>query len=381
MPVWEWVGYGSEGRRSGRGIADRPEELLRAHPRLLLTALKRVRPRQRARKLGSEQMTRMTRLLAIMAASGMSFPAMIEQLLSQAGDRRERDLLAAIAIDLRAGRGLCEAFERRAVFIPLYLAVLRACEEGGDKKELLSMLANTLEQFSRFRSKLVGGAIYPAILLLAGIAAIYLVAVLVVPSMRSLLGEDVQLPTLTLLLFSISDGLSNWRPGIGTGALMLVMLLLFRRILPVFRRLVGRLPVVREMHLARASAVLQMLVKGNVAITRALEIAADTGGVDVSASLRRARQQVIGGAELSSAFASESGLPSLWGRLTGAGEASGDYYQSFQMLSSLHEQSLQRSTDRLARIAEPLMVLLVGLFMTLVLLGLYLPVLQAGTAF
>ena len=380
MPAWEWVGYGDDGVQFGRGLADSKAELLGERQSVLLTRLRPVRP-GRLRPLAPARLAQLTRLMAIMAASGLPFPVMLEQLLSQAGTRLERDLLAALATDLRAGHSLSQTFARRKVFSPLYLAVLRACEQGGDRRELLALLAETLESGNAFVRHLTGATVYPAILLLSGLAALYLMTVLVVPSMRAVLGDGADLPALTLYLFALADGLGSWTPGYGTLSLLVALLLFGGRVRASAQRFLELLPVVREMHLARAAAVLQLLLRGQVPLTDALQIASGVAGEFLAKALRRVAGRVTGGSELSTALAADPALPALWGRLSKAGEMSGDYCPCFEMLSTLHGESLQRQTALITRIAEPVMVLLVGAFMTAVLLGLYLPVLQAGTAF
>ena len=379
-PVWEWSGYNSHGRQSGKTLADSKEELKANLPGLLLTRLRPIRP-SRPKALSAPALARMTRLMAIMASSGMPFSAVVGQLLAQAASVRERDLLAAIATDLAAGRGLHGAFQRRGLFSPMYLSVLKACEEGGDKRELLGLLADTLERNSQFARRLAGAVVYPIILLLSGLGAAYLMAVLVVPSMRSVLGDELELPALTRVLFAISDAVTGWRPGPGTALLLVAAVLLRRRLVGVLSPLAGWLPAVRLMHLARAAAVLQLLVRGGVPVTRALLIAGRGCHLRLKRVLEKAVEDVEAGASLSQAFAANPVLPPLWARLTATGEASGDYDRPFAMLASLHGQALERQMATITRIAEPLLVLLTGGLLTLILLGLYLPVLQAGTAF
>ncbi|MGI9346250.1 MAG: type II secretion system F family protein [Gammaproteobacteria bacterium] len=386
MPqLWRWKGYSSEGHSQGWSVADSVQELTASLPDMLMTEAT-VEPLLHKTQLSRQAVIQYTQMMAVMANSGLSFNLILEQLLAQTPDTKSRHLLAAITIDLHKGIGLEAAFAARGIFDQTYLAVLKACETSGNTMELLSGLASDLEQQFQLRQKLISAAIYPAILLAAGIGTLLLMAKMVIPSMRSVLGEDSDLPQLTQVIFALSDALVQWSLiNILLAMTGGIIVLRLSGLLSLFGRYCHFIPVVkqviRHMHLARIAGILYTLSNSRIPVSDALDIAQNSVGQPLKAALIRIAGRITKGMELSTACTNEPALPSLWGRLAKSGESVSDYSQPFAMLSKLHQAELEKRITLIVRLSEPCLILFIGGLMALVLLGLYLPVLQIGTNF
>jgi len=115
----------------------------------------------------SSQRAVWTRQLAELVGSGLTVERALAALTDESEHERQRHLLAAIRAEVNAGSSLGRALERFPHEFPaIDRAVIAAGEQSGQLGQVLSHLADDLEARQVLRSKLVGAALYPAIVTL-----------------------------------------------------------------------------------------------------------------------------------------------------------------------------------------------------------------------
>jgi type II secretory pathway component PulF len=110
----------------------------------------------------------------------------------------------------------------------------------------------------------------------------------------------------------------------------------------------------------------------------ALTLAADASGDGpVAASAVNLRNRVLEGQDFGGAPPDgDSGLPPWLWRALAVGQASGDLVTVLERVGVRFEAAAQRSAERLGKVLEPTMILIVGLFVGLVAYGALLPIVR-----
>ena len=109
-----------------------------------------------------------TRQLAGLVGSGLPLERSLTALADEAETDRQRQLIASLRAEVNAGSPLAKAMARHPrEFSGVYTAVIAAGEQGGDLGAVLERLADDLEERQALRAKLVGAALYPAIVTLS----------------------------------------------------------------------------------------------------------------------------------------------------------------------------------------------------------------------
>lgn len=344
-----------------------------------------IGPQRRA--FSDSQRAVWTRQLASLVGSGLTVERALSSLADEAEHERQRHLLAAIRAEVHAGSSLGRALAQFPREFPaIDRAVIGAGEQTGQLGTVLAQLADELEAQQNLRSKLLGAALYPAIVSLVALAIVVFLLTSVVPQVAAVFaGQQRQLPWLTLLMLGLSDLLRHW------GWLLLVLVLAGLGGLQLTLRQAAwrqrwdaawlRLPVIgrlaRGYNSARFASTLGMLTAAGVPILKALQSAADTlSNQALRADALEALVQVREGAPLAMALGRQnrfSGLLPMFARL---GEQTGQLPQMLQRAAQQLAADVQRRAMALATVLEPLLIVAMGGLVMMIVLAVLMPIMQ-----
>ena len=328
-----------------------------------------------------------TRQLASLVGSGLTLERALSALADEADHERQRHLLAAIRAEVHAGSSLGRAlgqFPRE--FPAIDRAVIAAGEQTGQLAAVLERLADELESAQVLRSKLIGAALYPAIVTLVAAAIVVFLLSSVVPQVAGVFaGQQRQLPLLTVLMLALSEGVRHWGWLMLVGGLSAWLGLRVALARPALRQRWDaawlRLPVIgrlaRDYNSARFAATLGMLTGAGVPILKALQSAAETlSNQALRADALEALVQVREGAPLAMALGRQarfSGLLPMFARL---GEQTGQLPQMLQRAAQQLSAQVQRRALALATVLEPLLIVAMGGLVMVIVLAVLMPIMQ-----
>ncbi|MEO6291263.1 MAG: type II secretion system F family protein, partial [Burkholderiaceae bacterium] len=111
-----------------------------------------------------------TRQIAGLVSSGLPLERALTALTDESEDERQRNLLASLRAEVNAGSSFAKALSQHPrEFSNIYTAVIGAGEQSGSLGQVLERLADDLEEQQALKSKLIGAALYPAIVTLVAI--------------------------------------------------------------------------------------------------------------------------------------------------------------------------------------------------------------------
>ncbi len=339
------------------------------------------------RVFSNTTLTVWTRQLAGLVGSGLPLERALTALTDEAESESQRGLVASLRSEVNGGAPFATALASHPrEFSDIYCAVIGAGEQSGNLGEVLNKLADDLEQQQVLRSKLIGAALYPAIVtLIATVIVIFLVSY-VVPQVASVfVGSKRALPFLTVAMLAISGFIRSW------GWLLLLLLIgagiglrMALRVESIRERfdaawlelpLVGRMA--RGYNAARFSGTLAMLALAGVPILRGLQTAAMTLS---NRALRKdamtALVQVREGATLAGALSQHQRFPSLLSMFARLGEQTGQLPKMLDHAAKQLGDEVQRRALALATILEPLLIVVMGVVVLLIVLAVLLPIIQ-----
>jgi general secretion pathway protein F len=345
------------------------------------------RPVGGARAFSTSQRAVWTRQLAGLVGSGLPLERALAALAEEAEHDKQRHLMAAIRSEVNSGSSLGRALGQHPREFPaIDRAVIGAGEQSGHLGAVLEQLANDLEDQQNLRAKLLGAALYPAIVTLVALAIVVFLVTSVVPQVAGVFaGTKRQLPALTQGMLALSDLVRHW------GWFMLAVALAgftgFRMALrqTAFRLrfdaawlrlpLIGRLA--RGYNSARFAATLAMLTAAGVPILKALQAAADTlSNQALRADALEALVRVREGAPLGTALAQNGRFPGLLAMFARLGEQTGQLPVMLQRAAAQLSSEVQRRAMALATILEPLLIVGMGGMVMLIVLAVLMPIME-----
>ncbi len=328
-----------------------------------------------------------TRQLAGLVSAGLPLERALTVLADEAEDKRQQGVIATLRAEVNAGSTLAKALAQAPrEFGDTYRAVIAAGEQGGQLDRVLDSLATDLEDSLALRAKLIGAALYPAIVSAVALAIVIFLLAYVVPQVAEVFaGTRRALPVLTVMMLTLSDAV---RQG-GLWALLAILAaaLLLRQALKheatriAFDAFWLRLPLVgrlsRGYNAARFAAALALLAQAGVPILRALQAAADTLH---NRAMRRDAQEALvlvrEGAPLGSALAAHPRFPTLLPMFARLGEQTGTLPAMLERAARQLGQEVQRRAMQVATVLEPLLIVAMGAIVMLIVLAVLLPIIE-----
>ena len=341
----------------------------------------------RRRVFSSTELAVWTRQLAGLVGSGLPLERALTALSDEAEAPKQRELVAHLRAEVNAGSPFARALNSAPrEFDDVYRAVVAAGEQSGALGAVLERLADDLEERQVLKSRLIGAALYPAIVSLVAIVIVVFLVTYVVPQVASVFASSKRaLPFLTVAMLGISGFLREW------GWVLLAIVVgsagafVYSLRSEAFRQrfdagwltlpLVGRLA--RGYNAARFSGTLAMLAGAGVPILKALQAAAETlGNRAMRVDALDALVQVREGAPLASALAAKKRFPGLLAMFARLGEQTGRLPEMLDRAARQLGTEVQRRAMALATILEPLLIVAMGVVVMLIVLAVLLPIIQ-----
>ena len=343
-------------------------------------------PTARRGRFGARDLALLTRQLSTLVASAPLEEA-LRTIASQSDRRGVRRVVAATHAQVIEGRRLADAMAQQGkAFPPLYRAMVAAGERSGALPQILERLADLLERQQQVRSKMIGTLVYPAALSVTAIAVVIALMAFVVPRVVEQFDSMGRaLPLLTRAVIAVSDFIQH--RGWIVAILLVVGGLVFARLLGRERfrlRVDGwllRLPLLgrmlRDLHAARMSRTLAIMLDSGLPLIEGLAITARTVGNRVLRGATGAMVTAIDeGGSLSSAMKRAGVFPPTLLYMTGSGENSGRLAPMLERAADYLEREIDTFSNATLSLLEPAIIIVLGGVVALIVLSILLPILQ-----
>lgn len=323
-------------------------------------------------RVKSDELVMMTRNLGSMLKAGLTITRALSVIERQSTNPKLKGVITRIVERINNGEQFGVALkEYPDVFSDLYVAMIKAGEEGGSLAESLQTLSIQMERASNLTKKIKGAMIYPGIVITVMVIIAILMMIYVMPQITDVFkGMDKELPATTQFLITVSDFfVAHTIMTIGSMIATVVGVVYF------FKTKVGRivsswtvvrLPAIgtmaKETNAARTARTLSSLLDSGVDVIQAIEITEEVvQNVFYKEVLREARARVEKGTALSEVFVERKDLyPILVGEMILVGEETGQIAGMLKELAQFYETEVERKTKDLSTIIEPLLMVVIG---------------------
>ncbi|MCR5881870.1 type II secretion system F family protein [Rhizobacter sp. J219] len=324
--------------------------------------------------------------LLILLQAGLSVVEAIETLAERETRPDARRVLQGVLAQLREGRAFSAALEAQPeVFPPLYVASVRANERTGALKEAIERFVHYRAQADLVRKRVVGAAVYPAMVLAVGTLVIAFLLFYVVPRFSQVfqdLGDRI--PATSRLLLEWGQFAHAHATSLLIGAATLAAMLVYALTRPAVRlrlaQALQRLPhvgeIMRVYRLARFYRALGMLQQAGMPIVASLELVRGLLPADMQGALAQARQDIEQGRSISTAFEANGLTTSVSLRLLRAAEQTGQMGEMLERTAGFHEEDISQAIEWFIRLFEPMLMIAIGLIIGVVVLLMYAPIFE-----
>lgn len=308
-----------------------------------------------------------------MISSGLAIDQAINLVKMQTRNAAFSKVLSAVYQDVTAGESLSESLGKHPqVFDRVFVSVVKSGEASGKLDKVLTHLADRMESFQNFNSKVRSALAYPIFIIVAMIAVIAIMMVKVIPVLKSVFEESgVKLPWTTRTIIAISNFMvAYW------WLVLIVTVILVTAVWAFFRfTKTGRFwwdviklkfPIVKyvsyDIYMARFSRTLGMLISSGIPIIETIKITAAAMNNRVYIRiLKKVIAQVERGVPMSVPLEKEKDFPVLVPQMIMVGEQTGRLETLMDKLADYYENEVDTKIKTIANLIEPVTIVIVGL--------------------
>lgn len=337
------------------------------------------------KKVKLEHLVIMSRQLATLVHAGLP----IIQSLNEVAEQTENPFLASVLKQVRAdvlnGYTLAEAMKKHPKLFPeMYTSLVHAGETSGTLEQTLEAAAVQFDAAADLKEKIKGAMVYPIIVVLAAVGVVFFMLIFIVPTFAKVYDQfNSKLPPITLSLVVMSNILVNYWHISGLCAALCVFA--FKRYIKTTQgrrnldKLILKLPLVgklnRKICIARFCLTFGGAVRAGVPLLRALAFGSQTAGnVIIEEAILHVTESINEGSTIHAPLEETKQFPSMMTRMIAAGEQSGNLDDMLDEINRFYSRDIQYSVDKLTKMMEPLMTIVVGGIVLFILMALYMPV-------
>jgi len=322
--------------------------------------------------------------------AGLPILNSLDLLIKRQKNKHFQSLLQNVRDQVKSGELLSDAFAAQGAFPKIYTTTLMAGEKSGNMEEVLNRFIAFQRLALTFKKKLAVSLVYPALLVTVVTAMLIFLVTYVVPQFAKLYEDmNAQLPAITLLMLDIGTHAQRYAPIAGI-VVVVVALTLWQwkktdRGAETIDRTILKLPLLGEIWLkyqvANFSRMLSTLLAGGMPLVPSLE----TAGASMSSrrilnGIQEAAIHVREGQALAKSLEQQKMFPDLSVEMIEVGESTGALPAMLNSVAEFYEEDVQTALGAAMALIEPVILIIMAVFVGGILISLYLPIFTLGSS-
>jgi type IV pilus assembly protein PilC len=342
----------------------------------------------RRRKLKQDTFLVFNQQFLTLIRAGLPILNSLELLIKRQKDQQLKTLLENVRDRVKGGELLSDAFAAQGVVPKIYTTTLMAGEKSGNIDEVLTRYINFQRMAMSFRKKLFVSLIYPTLLVTVVLIMVTFLFTYVVPKFADLFNSlDAKLPEITVFMLNVGLNAQKYAPFLFVG-LVVGGTLLWKwkdtdkggdRI----DRVILSMPLLGEIRIkhqvASFSRMLSTLLQGGLPLVPAMETAGSAmSSRRILKGVMRASARVREGQGLAPSLEDQKIFPELSVEMIEVGESTGALPQMLNSVAEFYEEDVQTALGAAMALIEPIILIIMAIFVGGVLISLYLPIFTLG---
>lgn len=329
--------------------------------------------------------------LSILLSSGIDLHSTLNLMNEEASKKDEKAVYSQIRESVINGNSLSEAMNQTGNFSTYESYSIKIGEETGCLNDILKDLVSYYTKRIEQKRKMKSAFSYPLFVFLIAIVAVAFMMIFVVPMFQDVFarfGND--LPYLTQIVINISEILIH-NIGIITVFLSTLVVAYFivrenKKFERIKSNIILHIPfvgeLVRKIYLARFSLAMSLLTSAHIPMLQALGLIKKMiTFYPIQASIDIVEQDIMKGISLHESMAKFKIYDKRMLSLLKVAEEVNQLDVVFNRLKNQYMEDVDYQTSMANGIIEPLMIIVVGIFVGVILVSMYLPIFKLSTSF
>jgi type II secretory pathway component PulF len=342
-------------------------------------------------RIGSADRMLFTERLTLLLETGVALHDALSSLHAQTDKPRLKEILGQVANDIVGGERFSDTLAKHPDLFPsTYINLIGASEAGGFLPEVLEQLVDMDEKQERLRSTIVSALAYPGFLIAFSIVVVLFILTFVFPKFSVMFASMYNdLPLTTKVFITLSDLLTQHAAAFGGATLAIAcgLVAAFQR--PETRvwidRMKLRVPYVKDIfikiYLTRLLRVMGISLERGVTILATLTACRNViPNAEFQRFLGELEVQVTEGRGIAAGFRDSPLIPVSVKQMIDTGEETGTLGRVMGRVADFYERDLTRQLNQLAKMAEPVMLMVMGVLVGTIVTSIILPIFKMSRA-
>lgn len=324
--------------------------------------------------------------------AGVSVASVLAMLGQQTSNKKLRAAIREMQADVEKGEALATSMRRHPKIFPAILVnMVSAGEASGNQEESFRQMELYFERSKRTKSKVTSAMIYPCVLIVVMIVVLIVMMTKIIPNfLKTFEDMDAELPKITLGVMAVCEWFKSWWwvPLLVLAALIVGGVLFHRtdKGKHFFGWLARKTPVVGNLTVKTACATfcrtMEVLIGSGLTLTDSMDLAASNmGNIYYLEAIRDARALVAEGTPLRESLVRTGIFPPMVSNLVGVGEETGDLQSMMGKVADYYDEEVEEATKKLLNLMEPAIIIFMAVFVVIIVLAIYLPMINMTKAF
>ncbi len=336
-------------------------------------------------RISDKQLSLVCSQFAIILRTGRPVVRAVALIHEQTRDRRIKTLLKDVAEDVAAGYGLAASLENKGkkLLPTTFIETVRAGEESGTLPESFEKLKVYYSRSAQVKSKAASAMMYPLFLIALAAVVIAIVMGFAMPTFVSVFESfDMELPGLTLAIIAMSKFFSKWWWVIAM--LILAAVIGLRLYINSEKgalntsKLMLKLPALGRVNSMKAASqfanTMSTLLNAGIPLIRSVEIVARVlDNRYIGRQLGAIVPYLEEGRSLGEQLRAGKLFPAMLCEMTAMGEDTGSLESTLDTVGTYYDMETETASNRALSMLQPAITVVMGIFIGILVLGLYLP--------
>tara|TARA_B100002003_G_scaffold213875_1_gene211820 strand:+ start:43 stop:1251 length:1209 start_codon:yes stop_codon:yes gene_type:complete len=331
-----------------------------------------------------QEKTNFIQQLKTMLSSGVSLVKSLEIALQQINNDTFRNTIETVINDIKQGNSFSDALKKHPkIFDKISIAMVEAGEKGGILDKMLEELEKSMKKDVEIRDNIKKATSYPKIVGSIMVISMYVVITKVIPTFTGILtSSGTEIPALTRYLLALGDFLD------ASGIYFLISLIgIFTLAKFIGKTESGKLffdkialknPIFKKITIAainlRFTKILGTLLSFGVPLKDALGVVKNVADNTIYINaIDKIIEDIESGKPITSSVKETNVFSDYLCSMVGVGEEVGALDKMFLSASEYYEIELTNSTDGLSALIEPIITVVMGIFIALFVGSVFLP--------
>lgn len=331
-----------------------------------------------------QEKTNFIQQLKTMLSSGVSLVKSLEIALKQINNDTFRNTIEIVINDIKQGNSFSDALKKHPkIFDKISIAMVEAGEKGGILDKMLEELEKSMKKDVEIRDNIKKATSYPKIVGSIMVISMYVVITKVIPTFTGILtSSGTEIPALTRYLLALGDFLD------AAGIYLLISLIGIFTLAKVigktesgklfFDKIALKNPIYKKITIAainlRFTKILGTLLSFGVPLKDALDVVKNVADNTIYiTAIDKIIEDIKSGKPITISVKETNVFSDYLCSMVGVGEEVGALDKMFLSASDYYEIELTNSTDGLSALIEPIITVVMGIFVALFVGSVFLP--------